>query len=410
MNNTNTRAIPWYFQFFVVIYTMHSTIPFVGYHTPAIVNVAVLFFLYGFLIVRNGQYALSDFIKTIPLFTIYLLTIIYAGFKNIFIEAYWILQLMIYPLIMLYIIRSNDRKVGLRILIIIGISLLVTSITTYLGCRAYPGASRELAAMLSSKDSALYAFYMSLNIGSFSFIYALVLLVPLLIYAIREKLIKRWIGLIVIVIVSMTIVQSDYTTALLCLLITIILLFLFPNQLKSKHYFIMAILTIVFMVASTRLVVPILNKVGELVAGEISSSRLQELSTFSSNEQSFLEGDMESRYELYMTSINSFANSPVYGGSSSKIGGHSYIFDNMGKFGLVGIIGMIMVYRTVYKRFYYPFRRQKWYGHVLFSFFMALLLALLNPKDNIIVLTFYLPLFCMTFAKNDIKYENTMDC
>lgn len=399
MRNSGVKAVPWYFQFFVVFYAMHFTLPIVGFNTPAIVHASVLLFLYGFLISRGWRTALSDFVKIIPIFAINILSIVYFGIQDAAVEIYWLLQLMIHPLLALYLIRKGDKKVVRRMVVILGISFMVTAITTYFGCRAHPGASRDLAAMLSTKDSALYAFYMSLNIGSFSFIYALVLLTPLLIYAIKDKLMKRWIGLIALLIILMTVVYSDYTTALLCILISIIILFIFPKHLKTRHFVIMVIVTLVLMYASEWLVTPFLDELGKLIGGDYTSSRLQELSSFSANEQSYLEGDMEARSNLYMKSINSFLNSPVWGSSSAKVGGHSYVFDNMGKFGLIGVIGMVMMFWAIFKRFYVPFKRQKWYGHILFSFFMVILLAFLNPKDNMSILTFYIPLFCVAFTK-----------
>jgi len=419
MSNTDAKAVPWYFQALVVLYALHFTMPIVGFNTPAIVNAAVLLFLYGFLILRDWQMALSDFVKIIPIFAINILSIIYSGFKDAAVDIYWLLQLMIHPLLALYLIRKKDKKAVRQMVIIIGVSFLVTAITTYFGCLTHPGASRDLAAMLSTKDSALYALYMSLNIGSFSFIYALVLLTPLLIYAIKDKLIKRWIGLVALLMVLMAVVYSDYTTALLCILISIIILFAFPKQLKTKHFVIMVVVTVVIMIASAWLLTPFLDVLGNLIGGEFTSARLQELSSFSANEQSYMEGDMGARSDLYLKSINSFLSSPVWGSSSAQVGGHSYVFDNMAKFGLIGIVGMIMMFWAVFKRFYAPFKRQKWYGHILFSFFMVILLAFLNPKDNLSVLTFYIPLFCVAFTKKKlllkknnkvIEYENTMDC
>ena len=199
--------------------------------------------------------------------------------------------------------------------------------------------------------------------------------------------------------VFMAVVYSDYATALLCIIISIIILFVFPKQLKTKHFIIMVVLTSVFMYASAWLLTPFLDVLGNLIGGEYTSARLQELSSFSTNEQSYLEGDMGARSELYMKSINSFFGSPVWGSSSAQVGGHSYVFDNMAKFGLIGVVGMIIMFWAVFKRFYAPFKQQKWYGHILFSFFMVILLAFLNPKDNLSVLTFYIPLFCVAFTK-----------
>ena len=402
MNSSSSKTIPWGFQVFVVLYALHSTIPFVGFYTPAVVHAAVLVILYGFLLIYNKNWAVPDFANVILIFVINILSIIYFGFKNVAIELYGLLQLLIFPLISLYLIRTGDRIAVKRIVVFISISFLLTSITTYLGCRAYPSASRHLAARLSTNDSALYAFYMSKNIGSFAFIYALVLLLPLLIYVIRNKKINRLIGYLVLVMVSLTIIKSDYTTALLCMLISIIVLFVFPKQLKTRHYSMLTILTIILVLTSSQYISSILNNLSGVFNSEVVSERLQQLSDYSLNEEGyFLEGDLDDRSELYKISLNSFLQSPLTGSSSAKIGGHSFVFDNMGAFGLIGILGMIVMYYTIFKCFFAPFKQQKWFGHILFSFLLAILLAFLNPKENLNILTFYIPLFCVAFNENE---------
>jgi O-antigen ligase len=415
MSNSNTKATPWYFQVIVVLYALHTTLPIFGYYIPTILHVAALLFLYAFLFLKESQTFLSVFAKIIPIFAISILSIIYTGFKNFAIDVYWLLQMMIYPLLSLYLIRTADQRVVRRIVVVLGISFIVTSITTYFGCRAYPSASRDLAAMLSSRDPALYALYMSRNIGSFSFIYALVLLIPIIVFAIKDKLIKRWIGLIVLVVMSMAIIYSDYTTALLFMVISIAILFVFPKKLETKHFVILSIVILFVFLVGSSLIVAFLGKLGEVVGSEVVSDRLEELSSYTENSSDYLEGDIEARSDFYMKSINSFLESPIWGSSTARLGGHSFVFDNLGQFGLIGLVAMLLMFRAIYKHFFVPFRPQKWYGHVLFSFFVAIALAFLNPKDYINVLTFYLPLFCVAYSEDleeepEIENENTLDC
>ena len=61
-------------------------------------------------------------------------------------------------------------------------------------------------------------------------------------------------------------------------------------------------------------------------------------------------GDLEARILLYEKSIYNFINNPIWG-SNSYGGGHSYILDNMSKFGLLGIIAMIIMYLRIFKIF-----------------------------------------------------------
>lgn len=104
-------------------------------------------------------------------------------------------------------------------------TLIITVLTTCTGLVKFPFAARILATIESSDnpEAVLYDWY---NIGGYEFVYIIVLLYPILILAYK----KRKIGLIptilgVIACFSM-VVLSEYTTALLLLMITSLLFLL----------------------------------------------------------------------------------------------------------------------------------------------------------------------------------------
>ena len=129
------------------------------------------------------------------------------------------------------------------------------------------------------------------------------------------------------------------------------------------------------------------------------SSRVNDLSEFSTGKTTY-EGDLGSRYALYSISLNSFAKSPIVGSSHALLGGHSYVFDNMGHFGLLGIIAMFIMYRQIFRVFYKPFRGAAFFGYIIFTLGLAILLAVLNPKDNLFILTFLIPVVVSFFSKS----------
>lgn len=399
MKATST-SVPWFFQFLVVYYALHFTIPFVGFYTPAIVNGSVLLFLYAYLFIKNTL-SVKDLYSVLPIFTINFLSILYFGFGDFATELYGLLQLMIYPLLSLYLIKSGDKKSLRRMAFIIILSLLLTSVTTIIGNNNFPHASRMIAASLSTDDSALYAFYMSLNIGSFAFVYTLVLIIPYLIFLFRNKCVNRLLVLPSFLIIVVAIFVSEFATAFLFLLITIILLFVFPKSLDKKHFTRMVILAIIVLITSDLFLSPFLNRLSKVVDNEVLSIRLQHLSDFSSNDDEYeMYGDIEARSDLYLKSIDAFRKSPLWGGSR-KVGGHSFVFDNMGRFGIIGILGMIIMFKSVYNCFVVPYKKRRWYGHCLFTFIIAILLSVLNPKDNLIVLTFFMPIFFFVLSNDE---------
>lgn len=56
------------------------------------------------------------------------------------------------------------------------------------------------------------------------------------------------------------------------------------------------------------------------------------------------------------------------------------MLDNLGRYGLLGLIAMIIMYRRMFKAFFKPCAQQKWYGYICLLFLVALAFAFLNPE------------------------------
>ena len=137
-----------------------------------------------------------------------------------------------------------------------------------------------------------------------------------------------------------------------------------------------------------------------VVNNDTVAERLSNLAVFFTEGGQYIDGDIESRMNIYNSSIDAFFKSPIVGNSHAQVGGHSYILDSLGKFGLLGAIALVVMYRRLFNVFFRPWNNQKWYGYVYFLFIIALFFALLNPKDNLGVLTFIVPLFMVSYKEN----------
>lgn len=398
MNLRQIKAIPWHFQLIVIFYAVHTSVPVIGFYTPAAVNALVLLFLYGFLFAKRRKLLITDILYILPIFSIYILSFLYEGISHLPTYLYGMSQIFIYPLLALYLLRSGDQKSIRRIFFIIGISYMITGLTTYIGCQIFPSASRDLAAMLNSENPRLYAMYMKYNIGSFSFIYTLVLISPLLIYMIRDKRINHMIGFICSAIIVMTILASEYTTALLFLVICLITFFL-PKYFGYKEVIGIIVGAMIFYIAGKHFLGQIFESLANIINSEAVSDRLYNLAAFFIGGTQHVSGDVESRINIYNLSINAFWSSPVWGSSYAKVGGHSYILDSLGRYGLLGFIATVIMYKRLFNGFFKPWKKQKWYGYVCLLFIVALAFAVLNPKDNLVVLTFIVPLFTASYKE-----------
>ena len=397
MTHTKKNNIPIQFELALIFYVLHNTIPVVGFHTPAVVNALVLAYLYIFLFIHSKNFIL-DFGHVIPIFSITILSILYGGFKDFATDIYFIAQTFIYPLVTLYLFKCQNQKAVTRIFYIVIISYMVTAVTTYIGCGIFPGASRQIAGNLDSKDEELFTLYMQYNIGSFAFIYTLVMLLPIAIGMFRTHKKSILFSVTMMVLIVMTVIRSEYSTALI-MMVLIAVSFFFPTNFRFRHIFYLFIVCGIFYIVGKLSLGQLLIDLSQKVESASVSERFYDLGTFfvSNGGAANMEGDVGYRMEFYQKSLDMFKAYPILGGGVQAAGGHSFLFDNLGKFGIIGLFATILVYSKIYILFYRPFRFNSWYGYALIVFVVALILATLNPKDNIGVLTFTIPLFMKAF-------------
>lgn len=397
MKEGSRSVMPRFMEVLIVLYVFHTTLPIFGYFIPAAVHGAAVLLLFALLAVYDRSFV-RNLGKVLPVFAIYFLSIVYHGFSNFAMEMYGLLQLVLYPMLALYLMQHAGEKALKRMLIFIGLSYVATAITTYIGNQMFPLASRQLAAIFQSDEVYMYDVYMKMNIGGFNFIYALVLLTPAVIFLIRSKNIPFLVGILLLVLFGATVIISEYTTALLSFLLILLSLLFLRKDFGGKQIGLLMTVAFIVVIVFDQLLFPQLTQLTGLFGSEAIDARLTEMSDFSTSGGAS-EGDLGSRINLYGISLNSFIQSPLWGSPNAKFGGHSYVFDNLARYGLLGLLGMIWMYRQMYRLYYKPLKNADFYGYALFTFAMAILLALLNPKDNLSVLTFMIPVIGSYFSK-----------
>lgn len=404
MNIVLQYKIPRIYLLAVIFYVSHTTIPALGYYTPAILYAGVIAYLYLFTLVHiNNPIRLIGSI--LPIVSMYLLTLFDTS--NLAIKAYQIIQVCLYPLILVYFIGSGDKKSCKLLFWAVLSSYILTAFTTYIGCMTFPGAARQLALSEGLVSADEYASYKRANIGSFSFTYSLLLICPMLIYMVKTGVCKKLVPVFMLIIISIAILKTEYTTAIL-LMTLCFLLFFMPRKLNKKHIVLLvAVLLLIFILSKMFLGEVLMHMSSYFVDTPTVSTRLHDLGMMLSNGfEAVNGGDIESRSRLYRQSIQAFMKSPLWG-SGDGVGGHSLLFDTIGRFGLVGFAAFILTYRQAFVLFFKPYVNRPYYGYMLFCFLLAFILAVLNPKDNLGVMTFTIPLFALYF---NYHYEDTLDC
>lgn len=404
--NSKLSSSDFLFIILALYYALHNTLPALGFYSPAMLYAGVILLLYimSIMRIRSSRVIMS----VVPMMMVYILQIVYFGMDNIPIALYGLSQIFLWPLLLLGIVGTIDQRKQKIIFWIVIASYVVTSITTISGLVIFPNACRDLATTIVEDNNELYSQYVSMNIGSFSFIYSLILIIPMLIFLSKSRSINIVIGVTIVALFGYVVMKSQYTTALLLFLFCMILWIHKREVTQSDIKRLIVAIIAVFLLGRLVLGDLFISMAELFKESPILAERLSDLGNFFAGERIATGGDMESRKDLMQKSLDSFLSSPIWGGSNN-VGGHSFLLDSLGKFGLIGLVGYVIMYKTVFKLFYKPHKLDSWYGYVCFVFMLAIIMSIVNPKDNLSVLTFTIPLFMSAYQINTIKDESTLD-
>ena len=391
--------VPFLFSALLVFILIHSYVPFVGFYTPAVAYAGVIALTYAVAFVVMGGNKLFKLLFTVlPLFLVDVLEILHhaiSGQGGSFTELYGLAQNLLPAVCTLFILEKREAKLARILLGILFICCFITSVTTYFGCLAFPNASRDLATTIRGDDIALYATYMQLNIGGFSFIYTITLLIPIVIYLTKNRNLNIILAIAMVVVFIFAIRQSEYTTALLLSVIGLLSFFL-PAKMERKKMRRFMVLIVISGIVLFELVPPVLRFAASSVESEQVSSRLNDLAVVASGEEAGVsaDSDMSSRQTNFQQSWDSFVNSSFLGGGSqAKVGGHSYFLDTLGLYGILGLILLIVMYLKLFRLYYKPYRTMPWYGCAILILFLAVLQAAINTGNSFPFMCLVLPLF-----------------
>ena len=343
-------------------------------------------------------------------FILYEFLTYFTAKHEIFLWGYQTL-LFLLPVILGYYFTQDDSRVLSSYSRIILFALIVTMITTIIGCINNPYAARLLATTSDSQDATVSSFDLQ-NIGGYSFVYDMVLLYPVLILAYKTKKIKLFPTIIIAVVVLSTIVYSEYTIALLLFILSSTLFFTKRN-LSARGIVLISIFAVLFLLLFSNVVVDFLTWLSGIVNSEVVSDKIQALAGGTTG----LEQAEDNRFALYQTSLNVFYSHPIFGTliEQTRIdGGHSFLLDNLAQFGFLGGVLMFFMYKNIFKRFFLPFKDKPGFGYVIWVFVQTLILSLVNTGMWLDVLCLFAPIMFYwiygTESKTeDEKNENTVD-
>lgn len=304
-----------------------------------------------------------------------------------------------------YILYDSHMEIE-KLSKIICYALIITVITSVIGLIQYPSAARILATIESSQNEMAIVYDWH-NIGGYDFVYTIVLLYPILIYAYKRKKISLIFTIIAVMGILMLILLAEYTIALLFFGVSS-LLFFTKRDLRIRDVFIITIIAIIAIWKLDDVFSEFFRQLSNIINSKDISERLLALSGGVAG----LEASDDNRILLYQKSINTFLQHPLFGSFIFKeyhIGGHSAILDCLAQFGIIGAGLLFFIYRKIYRIFVRPFAKSVGYGYLVWTFLQTIILSVLNTGFWIYVLTLYVPILACEINEMDGKEnENSL--
>lgn len=391
-----------------VWYMAQTAMPVVGYYTPAAVRLGVVGLLSFALLPmlrRKGAWIMLGYFGVSLLGFV---SHIIQG-QEVFLYTYGILQNYLFGLIALYFIAKKGKAACRQLFWIWLCMFLITAATTISGNGVYPQASRELAT-LSNKD-AVYDVYTKANIGGFDFAYEIVLLTPLVIFMIRKKIIKPILGYGMLFLLGWCIVAMEYGMATILFFVSLLLLVL--PKLTTKRLVVILLITLLLVLLCTNPLAGLLEDISHTLDSDTLAERIRAVAEVLRSDDKVSSTTAQNRRDLYAMAWTAFVDSSFLGvWGKTETGGHSFVLDAMGQYGILGIAAVILLVVTIYKICLAPYKGQEHFPYILWSGLIGIFLMVMNPKTYIGIFLFIIPLVAEGFTndeRGDLPDESSLD-
>lgn len=318
------------------------------------------------------------------------------------------------PVIMsnLYMHYYSSQKKKLLVYIIM-LCFILTTIPTIIELSTNQGAIRELT--YGGVDTVEDVNKIRKNVGTFSYVYGLSIIIPFLIYILLKTNKKKTV-FVVLMLSVITLIEASFTIAIIITGISILIYYLTSRKNLTQKMIIISIAILVIIISYTFLP-KLLISISENIDNKYFKQRIVEIADFIGGNENG-SGDLSSRLELYQMSLHTFLEHPIIGVggyyyieyNNPGIGYHSEILDNMARYGifsLVFVISFFYYYRRYLLQISDSENEKRIINTIIYS---ILILALINPCFNnewISIIAFVLlPTYC-SLRKGDFNGENS---
>lgn len=347
-------------------------------------------FVFWFMIsvFRSGFWfrCLKKYLKNWVLWIVYL-SIMFLLFSNTQI-GFFSLNLTFWEPMVIYFYYTEILEKGEKEATIIAIFCMVCLffglIQSIQSVNVNELAAREASSGHSSEDAVLT--------GNYSFTATLTIILPVLYIALVSKIKTKWKIMVSIFIVATFyfIIYCNLMISILCLFLTIPIISIIGNNIKfnAKSFLRRSIIAIFFILTYgiwKDLLVLMLEQFAVLIGSNEVNMKVDQL-IFLLNGS--LVGNIESRFGLVRIAWNTFLHHPLIGiGPQNNaeiyfktyLGMHATLFDDIARYGVVGMSIMLSVYIRFFKNCAKVYAYTKCTRALKASLIIYIVISMLNP-------------------------------
>lgn len=211
-----------------------------------------------------------------------------------------------------------------------------------------PAATKVLTG--SSGELSIY-YFNNTNLGDFSFVQTIAILTGVLVgifISSKKTYIRIFIIVPIILFIYMIILSASVIT-IISLLIMLLFYFYYKIELRNKFnkilLIIFFIIVLLMIITFKDIIASLFFKLSLQIENQLISERVFDISTLLKGNL-FATSSLFARMDLYKLSLITFLENPFFGKGmiysldhfQSGIGMHSQVFDDMARYGIVGII------------------------------------------------------------------------
>ena len=302
---------------------------------------------------------------------------------------------------------KNNNKVQSIFLITFLILLVYTTISSFVINNIYPNIVRENQLYINVGMTGPFHFLQKYGLTNYIIPHAVPILIPSFILGakITNGLHKVLYYFLAVICIVLTYVSGAATPFLLAICITIFAFIIKKGKVAISLRYLIILGLFVLLVTNENIIVSFLSGIDNTLGNEgVIHERVVMVQNSILSDQS--EGDLAIRQEKYTNSWYAFSSNIILGGNSQSVGGHAFLLDILGKYGLFGFIPFAIFLFTQIKYVYNQILDDYKIFYVLSIFAAVGMLVIKNMSGwtNYFFLFIVAPLLINSFGKGQ-SYE-----